>query len=118
MFKPLIDYPSVYATPEGVKTAMEMIDGDGGGEISLEEFVQWYARECPLPPRGGTKKKKKKSTNNVVTIDIDDVDDDAAVDEDGDRRLLEAAAAADAELSAAGAVRSPHTGSHTTALAW
>jgi Ca2+-binding EF-hand superfamily protein len=108
MFEPLIDYPSVYATPEGVKTAMEMIDGDGSGAITLEEFVRWYARECPLPPLGGGEKKKK---SHVVSIDVVDVDDDAAADEDGDQRLIAeetvaavaAVEAVDAELAAAAA---------------
>ena len=101
MFKPLIDYPSVYATPEGVKTAMEMIDGS----VVFPVIYDADRTVLSLPPIiNGAK--------SAITLDTRDVFIECtATDLNKAKIVLNTVVAMFSECVL-------YTGPHTTTLAW
>jgi Ca2+-binding EF-hand superfamily protein len=50
------------------RLAVDALDDDGDGAVSLEEFVRWYRGGCPLAERDEEKKTERDETDDMATV--------------------------------------------------
>lgn len=50
------------------RLAMDALDDDGDGAVSLEEFVRWYRGGCPLAERDENQETERDETDEMATV--------------------------------------------------